>query len=104
MSDASTMTALPIVDAHVHFWDPTINYYPWLVDEPPVPFRYGNYATIRRPYLPEEYVYDRAEFDLAFDSLSAGCNSCHRTLDHGFIVIQRPTLLPYSNQNFAPQK
>jgi hypothetical protein len=46
----------------------------------------------------------RAEFDLAFDSLSAGCNSCHRTLDHGFIVIQRPTLLPYSNQNFAPQK
>jgi hypothetical protein len=46
----------------------------------------------------------RAEFDAAFDSLSAGCNSCHHTLDHGFIVIQRPTLLPYSNQNFAPQK
>jgi predicted TIM-barrel fold metal-dependent hydrolase len=69
------MTALPIVDAHVHFWDPTINYYPWLVDEPPVPFRYGNYATIRRPYLPEEYkrstaphnvrktVYIEAEWD-----------------------------------------
>ena len=47
---------------------------------------------------------NRAAFDTAFDSLSAGCNSCHRTLDHGFIVIQRPTLLPYSNQNFAPQK
>jgi hypothetical protein len=46
----------------------------------------------------------RAEFDTAFDSLSAGCNSCHHALDHGFIVIQRPTLLPYSNQNFAPQK
>jgi hypothetical protein len=47
---------------------------------------------------------NRAAFDAAFDGLSAGCNSCHRTLDHGFIVIQRPTLLPYSNQNFAPQK
>jgi hypothetical protein len=46
----------------------------------------------------------RPEFDAAFDSLSAGCNSCHHALDHGFIAIQRPTLLPYSDQNFAPQK
>ena len=46
----------------------------------------------------------RAEFDASFDSLSVGCNSCHHVLGHGFIVIQRPTLLPYSNQNFAPQK
>jgi hypothetical protein len=47
---------------------------------------------------------DRAAFEAAFDKLSAGCNSCHRTLDHGFIVIKRPTLMPYSNQSFAPQK
>jgi hypothetical protein len=47
---------------------------------------------------------DRAAFPAAFDRLTAGCNSCHHTLDHGFIAIQRPTLLPYSNQNFAPQK
>ena len=47
---------------------------------------------------------DRAGFTAAFDQLTAGCNSCHRTLDHGFIAIQRPTSLPYSNQNFAPQK
>jgi hypothetical protein len=45
-----------------------------------------------------------AAFAAAFDRLTAGCNSCHHTLDHGFIAIQRPTLLPYSNQNFAPQK
>lgn len=43
-------------------------------------------------------------FAAAFDSLSAGCNACHHTLDHGFIVIQRPALLPYSDQAFAPQK
>lgn len=47
---------------------------------------------------------DRAAFAAAFDNLSAGCNSCHHTLDHAFIVIKRPTLLPYSNQSFAPQK
>ena len=45
-----------------------------------------------------------AAFTAAFDRLTAGCNSCHHTLDHGFIAIQRPTSLPYSNQNFAPQK
>jgi hypothetical protein len=47
---------------------------------------------------------DSAAFAIAFDKLSAGCNACHSMLDHGFIVIQRPRLLPYSNQDFAPQK
>jgi hypothetical protein len=47
---------------------------------------------------------NRTAFTAAFDSLSAGCNNCHRTLDHGFIVIQRPALLPYSDQVFEPQK
>jgi hypothetical protein len=45
-----------------------------------------------------------AAFAAAFDSLSAGCNACHRALDHGFIVIARPTVLPYSDQVFAPPK
>jgi hypothetical protein len=47
---------------------------------------------------------DAKAFAAAFDRLTAGCNSCHGTLERGFIAIQRPTLLPYSNQNFAPQK
>jgi hypothetical protein len=47
---------------------------------------------------------DRAAFAAGFDKLSAGCNSCHHTLDHRFIVIQRPTVLPYSNQSFTPAK
>jgi predicted TIM-barrel fold metal-dependent hydrolase len=35
---------LPIVDAHQHFWDPGVHYYyPWLCDEPPIAFRYGDY-------------------------------------------------------------
>ena len=47
---------------------------------------------------------DRDAFVRAFDELSGGCNACHRTLDHAFIVIQRPALSPYSDQNFLPPK
>jgi hypothetical protein len=42
-------------------------------------------------------------FVRAFDQLTAGCNSCHRTLDHAFIVIQRPEASPFGNQTFAPK-
>ena len=45
---------------------------------------------------------DQAKFAAAFDALSAACNGCHQSAKHGFIVIQRPTSLPYSNQSFAP--
>jgi hypothetical protein len=47
---------------------------------------------------------NRAAFMTAFDSLNAGCNTCHHTLDHPFIVIQRPSALLYSDQAFEPQK
>lgn len=47
-----------IVDAHQHFWDPRVNYHPWLCDDPPIPFRYGDYGPIRRPYLPSDYLAD----------------------------------------------
>jgi predicted TIM-barrel fold metal-dependent hydrolase len=54
-----------IVDAHQHFWDPQRNYYPWLCDEPPIPFRYGDYRAIRRRYLPPDLRTDAAPFRIA---------------------------------------
>jgi predicted TIM-barrel fold metal-dependent hydrolase len=51
---------LPIVDAHQHFWDPRANYHPWLCDETPVAFRYGDYSALRRPYFPADYLADAA--------------------------------------------
>lgn len=54
-----------IVDAHQHFWDPTRNYHPWLCDEPPIPFRYGDYRSLRRPYLPPEYRNDAKPFEVS---------------------------------------
>lgn len=55
------MSALEIVDAHQHFWDPLRNPYPWLTAEPPPPFRYGDTRPLRRPYLPEHYRADTAK-------------------------------------------
>jgi predicted TIM-barrel fold metal-dependent hydrolase len=54
------MTDLPIVDAHQHFWDLQRNYLPWLCDEEPIPFRYGDYGALRRDYLPPDYLRDAA--------------------------------------------
>jgi hypothetical protein len=46
---------------------------------------------------------DGGRFASAFDALTAGCNGCHQSAKHGFIVIQRPASLPYSNQSFSPK-
>ena len=49
-----------IVDAHHHFWDLGRNRHPWLCDEPPIAFRYGDYAALRRNYLKADYLRDAA--------------------------------------------
>ena len=53
---------LEIVEAHQHFWDPARNYHPWLRDEPPIPFRYGDYRALRRRYLPADYLADASGY------------------------------------------
>ena len=55
---------IPIIDAHHHFWDLERNYHPWLCDEPPILFRYGDYRALRRNYLPADYAHDTSAFDL----------------------------------------
>ena len=44
---------------------------------------------------------DKDSFTRAFDQLTAGCNSCHHTLDHAFIVIQRPTVVALRQSVFC---
>ncbi|MGF0239254.1 amidohydrolase family protein [Rhodococcus sp. IEGM1300] len=58
MPDTSNLWNGPIVDAHHHFWDPTVNHHPWLMPEANVPFRYGDYSAIKRRYLPDDYFAD----------------------------------------------
>ena len=43
----------------------------------------------------------RADFEVAFDRLTDGCNACHHASKHPFIVIQRPSASPVSNQRWS---
>ncbi len=52
------MNDLPIVDAHHHFWDLSLNKHPWLCGPELIPFRYGDYSPICRTYLVDEYTSD----------------------------------------------
>lgn len=55
---------MKIIDAHQHFWNLDQNYLPWLRDEPPVPFRYGDYSSLKHNYLPADYRRDSAGFNV----------------------------------------
>lgn len=47
-----------IIDAHHHLWDLSLGRQPWLCQEPPIAFRYGDYRAIRRNYLANDYQED----------------------------------------------
>jgi hypothetical protein len=44
---------------------------------------------------------DRTKFRRSFDSLTNACNACHQAASQGFIVIKRPRVSSFSNQEFA---
>ena len=58
------MTNFPIIDAHHHFWDLSMKKHPWLCGKHLIPFRYGDYSSIKRNYLPEDYRADSREFNV----------------------------------------
>jgi predicted TIM-barrel fold metal-dependent hydrolase len=49
----------------MHVWDPHAHYYPWLCDERPIAFRYGDYSRLRRRYLVEDYRADTRGWHVA---------------------------------------
>ena len=44
---------------------------------------------------------DASQFGRAFDGLTQACNACHQASGIGFVVIQRPSAPPFSNQSFS---
>ena len=64
-ADPTHMAKRSIIDAHHHFWDPTRNYHPWLCDAEPIAFRYGDYSSLRRPYLAPDYLADADNYHVA---------------------------------------
>lgn len=63
--NAPRSTPERVVDAHMHLWDLSLRKHPWLRDEPPIAFRYGDYRPIRRSYLPDDYRRDAAGLGIA---------------------------------------
>jgi hypothetical protein len=48
-------------------------------------------------------LQDRRQFDDAYARLTAGCNACHATTNHSFIVIKAPDASAFPNQEFEPK-
>jgi hypothetical protein len=46
----------------------------------------------------------KAQFDEAFGKLTEGCNACHATTDHSYIVIKAPSASAFPNQDFEPKR
>jgi hypothetical protein len=85
-------------------FDDVVKFFP-TKDDLPIGQLAGSTAV---PTLPDVKAaidaHDGKKFAAAFDKLTAACNACHQATKHEFIVIQRPTSSPYSNQSFAPKK
>jgi len=43
------------------------------------------------------------QFDEAYESLTKGCNACHATTEHAFVVIKVPEVSNFPNQEFQPK-
>ena len=48
-------------------------------------------------------AHDPQKFAAAYDRLSQGCNACHASVDHPFVVIKPPDASAFPNQDFNPQ-
>jgi hypothetical protein len=46
---------------------------------------------------------DSGRFAKASGELRTGCNSCHQSMERGFIAIEAPTATPFGDQSFAPR-
>jgi hypothetical protein len=44
---------------------------------------------------------DSKKFAAAYDALTQGCNACHGSLDHPFVVIKVPDASAFPNQDFS---
>jgi hypothetical protein len=47
---------------------------------------------------------DTAKFAAAYDQLTQGCNACHASLDHPFVVIKAPAASAFPDQDFDTQR
>jgi len=64
-------------------------------------------AAVSQPLTLLDYAIKlkyRRQFDEAYEGLTKGCNACHATTDHAFVVIKVPDASSFPDQEFAPQR
>lgn len=47
---------------------------------------------------------DARGFAAAYEQLTAGCNACHATTDHMFVVLRAPEVSDFPDQEFKPRR
>jgi hypothetical protein len=47
---------------------------------------------------------DPKKFAAAYDQVTQGCNACHITLDHPYVVVKTPDASAFPNQEFGPPR
>jgi predicted TIM-barrel fold metal-dependent hydrolase len=57
-NSATDLYAGPIIDAHHHVWDLSLQRHPWLRPGAKVAHRYGDYEAIKHDYLPTDFLAD----------------------------------------------
>ncbi len=48
-------------------------------------------------------AHDPKKFAAAYEQLTQGCNACHQSVDHPFVVIKVPDASVFPNQDFRPR-
>jgi hypothetical protein len=65
----------------------------------------SNVTTMTKPVQSISDAIDAKDFKRftkAVGELTDSCNSCHQTMQRGFVAIQMPTTSPFGDQSFAP--
>ena len=64
-------------------------------------------AALKQPFAVLDFAIkagDTRQFNEAYGRVTAGCNACHTTTDHPFVVIKAPDVSNFPNQEFQPGK
>lgn len=93
-----------LVEFELHEIDETfervVRWHPEEDEMPVTPLLEAHLQSARAALAQSAAKQDSVAFEAAFDQFTGGCNGCHQTMQHGFIVIQRPSAAPVSNQRW----
>ena len=64
-------------------------------------------AALTQPFAVLDFAIKAGEprqFAEAYDKVTTGCNNCHSTMDHPYVVIKTPDASSFPNQDFTPKR